>query len=195
MRRPALRLAVVASLGAAACGVRTRPVTPVIESLDVRAARALDAVRDTAHAAAARGAHARADSALDAFGAQFFGTPAAAEALYARALLRADPANAGVTPREVAAALEAYEREGGALPRGYDVVVLRRLLAQRDSLRAVLTTQRGAAALLVPRDSLRARDQAEQALRLELERLRVVLEQTQAELARVRRRLAPPRRR
>jgi hypothetical protein len=167
---------------------------PVPEELDVRAAHALDSVRDSVWAAALRGAHARADSVLERFRAQFAGTPAAAEALYARALLRVDPANATANPRDAVAALDAYAREGELLPRTYELTMIRRLLAQRDSLRGALTTQRGAAALLVPRDSIRAREQAEQALQLELERLRAELERTQAELARVRRRLAPPRR-
>jgi len=65
--------------------------------------------------------------------------------------------------------------------------VIRRLLLQNDSLRVAVAAERISAAVLVPRDSLKPRDD-------EVVRLRAELEQTRAELDRVRRRLAPPRR-
>ena len=187
-----LAAALVLALSLLACRTPPPRAEPAVEPLDVRAERELEPVLDSARAAAARGAHARADTALERFCARFAGTPAAAEAVYWRALLRLDPDNAAVATGDAVRALDAYNGIGGAPPRTYETAIFRRLLAQLDSLRATVAAQRREAALQVPRDSLRSR---EQALQLEIDQLRAELERVTAELARVRRRLAPPGRR
>jgi hypothetical protein len=142
---------------------------------------------------------ALADSVLRAFAGRFPGTPAAAETVYLRALLRLDPTGEGTpTPealRDVRTLLDAYIA-GGPLQEHYvESVVLRRVTTRFDSLyadadaaRAASGVQAAQGALLsaAARDSMKARDD-------ELTRLRTELDATKAELERIRRRLAPPR--
>ncbi|MGZ8379781.1 MAG: hypothetical protein ACXW05_04370 [Gemmatirosa sp.] len=158
----------------------------MVESIEQVADRTWAATRSAVAVMHGRGEAAQADSLLTDFRAQFAGTPAATEALFWRALIRADPVSALGAARAADADLAAYQSADEA-PLRAPAGVVRRLLAQSDSLRQVVTATRTAAALLIPRDSLKPRDE-------EIVRLRAELEQARAELDRVRRRLAPPRR-
>lgn len=176
------------ALTAGACRRAAPPPAPVVvESPHAVAERAWASTRDSVTAMQQRGEAAPADSLLTEFRAHFAGTPAATAALFWRALLRADPANALNAPRAADADLAAYQAVEDAPPLHVPAGIVRRLLAQNDSLRQVVGATRAAAALLIPRDSLKPRDE-------EIARLRTELEQARAELDRVRRRLAPPRR-
>lgn len=183
------RLAVLLMLGAAGCRSARPPLPPPPPTPEQVAAADWDTTRVAVLAAAEAGRHAAADSLLGAFRDRRTGTTASAEAAFWRALVLADPGNARPAPEQAVPLLEAYEAGGGPQPRLVEARVVRRLVQEADSLRAALAAQRtttGAARVgLVPRDSLRARDD-------ELARLREALEETRAELERVRRRLAAP---
>lgn len=183
------RLALAAlAIAALACRPAARPPAPVeAEPFQAIAARMWTTTRETALEMQRRGETAQADSLLTEFRAQFPGTPSATEALFWRALLRADPGSRSYAPRAAISDLDAYEAGGDRHPYHAQVGVIRRLLAQGDSLRRAIATERMSSSLLIPRDSLKPRDE-------ELARVRAELEQTRAELDRVRRRLAPPRR-
>jgi len=134
---------------------------------------------------------ASADSTLRAFAARFPGTPSAAETVYWRALVRLDPTRdeqpSAEVLREVRTWLDAYIAGGPVQPRYLEATTLRRLASLLDSLRAAAGAPRGAlpsATLL--RDSIKVRDDS-------IARLQKELEQTTAELERIRKRLAPRR--
>ena len=176
-------------LTAQACRPPARSSTPPApaEPFQAVASRTWSTTREAAVELQRRGEPAQADSLLTDFRARFPGTPAATEALFWRALLRADPAGRAAAPRAAVSDLDAYEAGGELQPHHATAGVIRRLLLQNDSLRVAVAAERISAAVLVPRDSLKPRDD-------EVVRLRAELEQTRAELDRVRRRLAPPRR-
>lgn len=181
-------LASLASLALQACrSAPPPPAGPPPEPLAMVAGREWSTTRETVADLIQRGQHAQADTLLGQFRAQYPGTPAAIEALFRRALLRADPASRARAPQAALLDLDAYATGGPLHVHGDEARVIARLLGESDSLRAVIATERTAASVLIPRDSLRPRDE-------EIARLRAELEQTQAELDRVRRRLAAPRR-
>lgn len=163
------------------------PVDPV--------AAAWGVTLDSARVAITRGRPAHADSVLSAFRDRYTGMPQSAEALYWRALARLDlPAmTAGV--KAAIADLDAY-RATAAPAHLAEATVLRRALTQLDSARvataAVPTSaerpQPNGRITLLLRDTLRVRDE-------ELQRARADAAAAQAELDRVRRRLAAPGRR
>jgi hypothetical protein len=167
------------------------PVTPTAE-----ADAAWPATRDAARAALFARDFARAEAALDAFAARHPQTRAAAEARYWWALVRLQPGNRAADVGPALAVLEAYRIGDPLAPRAVEASLLRALVAQQDSLRLALSLERAAAAAaagaaqtaraaFVPRDSLRARDE-------ELARVRAEAAEAQAELERVRRRIAAP---
>jgi hypothetical protein len=164
---------------------RVAVAPPPVESLSDAAAREWATTRVTVRELSERAEHAQADSILGAFRAQYPGTPSAADALFWRGMLRADPSNRSQASREASADLLAYESGGALHQHAAEAALVRRLLLQVDSLRESVVRERAAASVLIPRDSLKPRDE-------ELVRLRAELDQTRAELERVRRRLAPP---
>lgn len=190
--RRAIAVALLATGGASACGLSARlhPKPPTPDPATVAWAEA----RDSARAAIAAGRYAQADTVLTAFRAQYANAPGAADALYWRALARfgaGDPA-AGVRP--AVADLDAY-RATAAPEHQAEAITLRRALVRLDSARTAtavsVVVERPAVAAragLVPRDSLRARDE-------ELARVKAEALATQLELDRLRRRLAAPGRR
>jgi signal transduction histidine kinase len=134
-----------------------------------------------------------AESTLATFSRRFAGTAPAADATYWWAVARLDPANRGADPAPAAALLDAYRAGDPPRRHALEAGLLRALLAQQDSLRLALAFERAAAAsaastaaaaraAMVPRDTLRARDE-------ELSRARTDAAAAQAELDRVRRRL------
>lgn len=175
-------------LAALACRPPAPAAAPMAaEPFPAIAARTWATTREAAVELRRRGESAQADSLLTEFRTRFPGTPAATEALFQRALLRADPASRANAPRAAVSDLDAYEAGGELQPHHATSGVIRRLLLQNDSLRLAVAAERISAAVLVPRDSLKPRDD-------EVVKLRAELEQTRAELDRVRRRLAPRRR-
>lgn len=184
--------ALALGLLAAACGVgrrlRMAPAPPdPVET-------AWRATLDSARAAIVAGRYAAADGALTTFHDRYPDTPAGADALYWRAVARSDAPEPAGGARIAISDLDAY-RATGATAHLPEAVALRRALVRLDSARATVAvpvaTERPAAPVrtgLVSRDSLRARDE-------ELERVRTEAAATQAELDRLRRRLAAPGRR
>ena len=122
----------------------------------------------------------RADSILAAFERAERDSPDVAESAFWRAMLRADPRNPAFEPQEARRGIEVYL----AAPdprRRTEAVVMLKLLELSDSLRAAQATQRSAA---------EARDHAQEE---EIQKLRDDLQRTQAELERIKRRLASPK--
>lgn len=123
-----------------------------------------------------------ADKALTDFARRFPGAPEAAEVPYWRALLRLDPANP-VALREALAMLESYLASAPSGTHRTEAATLRRLgvaLEQRNAALAAIPPA------VVPRPDDKARED-------EMQRLRDELAAANAELDRIRRRLARPR--
>jgi hypothetical protein len=154
------------------------------------------AARDGARAALSARDFARAEAALIAFATRYPQTRAAAEARYWWALVRLHPANRAADVAPALAVLDASRIGDPSGRHAAEAALLRALVAQQDSLRLALSLERAAAAAaagaaqtaragFVPRDSLRVRDE-------ELARVRAEAAEAQAELERVRRRIAAP---
>lgn len=126
------------------------------------------------------GQYAVADSILTAFDRSEPDSPDASESAFWRAMLRADPHNPAFAPAEARSALEAYLASLNPKHRTEASVMLR-LVALSDSLRAAQAAHRAAAD---------ARDRAREE---EMQKLRDDLQRTQAELDRIKRRLASPK--
>ena len=123
-----------------------------------------------------------AEKALTEFAQRYPGSPEAAEVPYWRAVLKLDPANpAGI--RESMALLEAYLANVPAGVHRVEAETLRRLglaLEQRNAALAAIPPA------IVPRPDDKSREE-------ELQRLRDELAAANAELDRIRRRVARPR--
>ena len=125
---------------------------------------------------------AAADRALSEFAQRYPGSPEAGEVTYWRALLKLDPNNAAAV-RESMTMLDSYLAGSPAGTHRLEAGVIRRLglaIEQRNAAIAAIP----AAPTVRPED--KARDE-------ELQRLRDELTAANAELARIRRRVARPR--
>jgi hypothetical protein len=123
-----------------------------------------------------------AEKALMDFAQRFPGSPEAAEVPYWRALLKLDPANPAAL-RESLAMLESYLTSTPSGMHRTEAATLRRLgvaLEQRNAALAAIPPA------VVPRPDDKAREE-------EMQRLRDELAAANAELDRIRRRLARPR--
>lgn len=174
-----LAVVILASLaGAVGCSRRAAPVVvPVPAAVDT--ASPWPAILRQVQQLADEGDYAGAERLLGDFAVQRAGTAEGAEADFWRALLRADPQNGTPTVRDQLAALDTYLHGGPERPRYLEALVLRRLVEQVDSLRAVVVAVRVAA---------QARERARGD---EVRRISDELEKALAELERIRRRLAP----
>jgi hypothetical protein len=192
-RRAAAACGWAAVAAVTACAGVAPPPPPPAEPPGAAAERAWPAVLAASRTAAAARDFRAAESTLVAFARRHPDSVAGAEATYHWALLRLDPAQRGADRGGVLAVLDAYRGGDPGRPHAAEAAVLRSLIVQQDSLRSVLTAERAAAAAattaavgaragLVPRDSLRVRDE-------EIARLRIEAATAQAELDRVRRRL------
>lgn len=139
-----------------------------------------------AQRAADAGRYADADRLLVGFAEQYAESPEAAETLFWRALFQLDPANRDRSPKDAAAALDAYLAHAGRLEHRVEAAIALRVMGEVDSLAAELH-----AARTTPPPPPPAVVAAERAKDEELARLRDSLTKTSAELDRVRRRLAP----
>jgi hypothetical protein len=141
-----------------------------------------------------------ADKMLADFAAQHPATAEGAEAGYWRALYKLDPANQTATPRDAAALLDSYLAAPSNVEHRAEATTLRRIAASLDRGAAAsaatagspsgtpATTSPGstAAGAGLPQTKPDARDE-------ELQRLRDELAKANAELERIRRRLAQPK--
>ncbi|MEP7380093.1 MAG: hypothetical protein ABI910_00320 [Gemmatimonadota bacterium] len=133
----------------------------------------------TALRAAESGRFAESERILTDFGLANPATPEGAESDFWRALLKTDPANRAVTPRESMALYDSYLSGGTSQPRYAEALILRRVVESMDSTRALLATVRASA------------DAREKSRDEEIRRLNDVVDRTTAELERIKRRLIP----
>jgi len=178
------RLAVSAAVAAlvVACRQPPPPPPPAPAPIVIPAAPTLSPWVGTLARAlreAENGRFEEAERLLSEFSVGNAGTPEGAESDFWRALLKTDPANRDVTPRESMALYDAYLSGGSALPRYAEALILRRVVESMDSTRVLLSTVRASAEA-----RQKARDD-------EIRRLNDLLDRTAAELERIKRRLAP----
>lgn len=189
-RRPAVRwrrgatLVLLASAALAASCKRAAPAPPPMPIVQMVAAppppiSPWPGTLSTALRAAESGRFAEAERILTDFGLANPGTPEGAESDFWRALLKTDPANRAVTPRESMALYDSYLSGGTSQPRYAEALILRRVVESMDSTRALLATVRASAD---------ARDKSRDD---EIRRLNDVIDRTTAELERIKRRLIP----
>ena len=131
---------------------------------------------------AAAGRYAVADKLLADFTLRFPASPEAADAMYWRALYKLDPSNGSAAPHDAAVLLDGYLASGTAARRT-EAQTLRRVAGVLDA-RAVAASTTPVKADVVKVDD-RARDE-------EIQRLKDELAKANAELERIKRRLAKP---
>ena len=137
-----------------------------------------------------------ADSLLAAFATRFPGTPQAFESSYWRALYKMDPVNPHASLSTAIAALDAYI--GGAQSQEYapEAETLRRIAAELQNLNKLAANAMASTKepVIQPSDTGKsAADQATAAAAAdEIKRLRDELAKSNAELDRIKRRLAQP---
>lgn len=129
---------------------------------------------------AAAGRYAVADKLLADFTTRFPASPEAAEAMYWRAVYKIDPSNGSAVPRDASVLLDGYLASGTTAHRT-EAQTLRRIAGALDA--------RGPAVQVpgkvdVVKTDEKARDE-------ELQRLKDELAKANAELERIKRRLAP----
>ena len=171
MIRPAVLGAALIGMSVTACATPGRRRVAPDDAAVVAAAGAaswattlLAAQRDVE-----RGRHAEADRALREFAERAPGSPEAADAMYWRALVMLDPASRAGSTREAGALLEKYLASEVPLTHRIEATVLQRMasaLASAGNRPATSDT--------------------------EVKALKEELEQTRAELERIRKRLASP---
>ena len=141
--------------------------------------------------AADSGRWADADSLLAAFVRSYPRAPEAAEATWWRALYLLDPANPHGAPRESARLLEHYLATGGDLRHASEATTLHRTALALDSVGSA--AQAAAAAATAAAESTKAVTAArEKQSAEELQKAKDELARTQAELDRIKKRLAKP---
>ena len=131
-----------------------------------------------AHRAIGEGRYDRADRALVDFVTAYPGTAEAVEAEYWRAVVALDPANSAGSARDATTLLSRYLDSRLPLTHRAEATVLHRLAA------SLAETQRSGSAARTGVQS--------DASDAEVQRLKRELEETKAELERIRKRLAPP---
>jgi hypothetical protein len=154
---------------------------------------------------AAEGKFAAADTILARFAAEYPGTRQASETAYWRALYDLDPSNHGASFRSAISSLDAYMSAGGPHEHAAEAATLRRVAGHMDELNKLAAT-----AIAEARDtSTAARGTAPDirtevkppvagdvgiptASDVEIKRLKDELAKANAELERIRRRLAQP---
>lgn len=129
--------------------------------------------------------YAAADRLLSDFAARHPGSAEAAETIYWRALYRLDPANPASSPHEAVALFDSYLGSPAAGAHRAEATALRRLASAVETRLASAGTS-AAPAQAQPAAADKARDE-------ELQRLRDELAKANAELERIRRRLAQPK--
>lgn len=179
MRRPPpVALALVVLLSGSGC----LPARNMPQPSEPTAQSEWPAVYARAIADANESRTSAADRDLSAFAQRYPGSPEASEVTYWRALLRLDPSNAAAV-RESITMLESYLASAPAGTHRAEAGVLRRLGLALEQRNAAL-------AAIPPAPTVRPEDKAKDE---EIARLRDELSKANAELERIRRRLARPR--
>lgn len=173
--RSAQRAVFVAALTACSTG-QTRLAEPVPAGRTEWSAWLLQASHE-----AAAGQYAVADKLLSDYVVRFPASPEASEAMYWRALYKMDPSNGAAAPRDAAALLDGYLASGTAAHR-MEVQTLRRIATALD-------VRAASAAPAVKVEPVKADEKAREE---EMQRLKEELAKANAELERIKRRLAKP---
>jgi hypothetical protein len=132
------------------------------------------------------GRYGVADRLLADFASRYAGTEPAAEAQFWRALYRLDPANQNSSPREAIALLDSFLASPLSAPRRPEALVIRRVAVALEARPAVVTVTTPGAPATPSRGDNTAKDE-------ELARVKEELAKANAELERIRRRLAAPK--
>lgn len=174
------------AVGLAGCATLPGMTPPMVESAERW--RVVVALADQ-HVEAGR--YAEADRLLAEFGQSSIGTPEAPEATFYRALYRLDPANPAASAPEAIALIDTFLAMRIVSPHRTDAVALRRIalaLAAKPEV-VTVTVPRDATAVAPapqPRADTAAKDE-------EIAKLRDELARANAELGRIRRRVATPK--
>ncbi len=178
---PRARIALlVLVLAAGACVSRPRRVQSAPD-------HGWPAAFSAAQRAVADGRYDAAEQELAAFGRRFEGTPEGDESIFWRALFKMDPANRDARVTEAIPLLDAY-LAGPPRPRRPEAEILRRTAETVGALVRAAAEKAAVASATAPRSA------ADDSARVEeLTKLRDELAKTQAELERIKRRLAAPR--
>jgi hypothetical protein len=192
------------AIGAAAFGfaLACAPVTRVVGPAPVRA---WPGVLSRAQHSAARGEFDAADSALVDFATRYPTSEEALESSYWRALFDLDPSNRAETVSGAIGLLDAYLADTRPREHVLEVTALRRIAGQLDALNrlaasAIAQAKDANAAAAIARALADARIEAPRAATdstsasadAEIKRLKDELAKANAELERIRRRLAQP---
>lgn len=132
---------------------------------------------------AAAGNYAVADRLLADYASRYPATPEAAESMYWRGLYQLDPSNAVTSPREAVVLLDGYLASGTATHRA-EAQTLRRVASMLE------TQSRAPSMTTVKPEVVKVEDKARDE---EIARLRDELARANAELDRIKRRLAQPK--
>ena len=124
-----------------------------------------------------------ADRLLADYSSRFPATPEAGEAMYWRALYKLDPSNSATAPKEAAVLLDGYLASGTPVHRA-EAQTLRRVATSLEAAKSTTTTA-------APKTEVVKVDDKAQAE--EVTRLRDELARANAELERIKRRLAQPK--
>ena len=127
-----------------------------------------------------------ADHLLSDFASRHTASMEALDANFYRALFKLDPSNATGTVREAEVLLDAYLAVSGPLPLRADATSLRRAATALERAPASVATSTSSTAPSSASASDKAKDE-------ELQRLRDELAKANAELDRIKRRLAQPK--
>jgi hypothetical protein len=154
---------------------------------------------------ASEGKFAAADSILARFATEYPGTRQASETAYWRALYDLDPSNHGASFRSAISSLDAYLSESGPHEHAAEAATLRRIAGHMDELNklaasALAEAKDTSAAARVTATDIRAEVKPPAAgdvglptaADVEIKRLKDELAKANAELERIRRRLAQP---
>jgi hypothetical protein len=146
-----------------------------------------------------------ADSTLAGFALRFPGTPEALETTYWRAIYRMDPTNPHVSLPAALASLDGYLADKRPRAHVLEAATLRRVAGQLDSMKSLAATALAQAkdATITAKDAkaqaadaraeaAKAAEAALPAPDVEIKRLKDELAKANAELERIRRRLAQP---
>ena len=129
------------------------------------------------------GNYSTADRLLADYGARYPATPEAAEAMYWRALYKMDPSNTASAPKDASVLLDGYLASGTATHRA-EAQTLRRVASALEAAKVTAPSTTAKPEVVKPDD--KAREE-------EMGRLRDELARANAELERIKRRLAQPK--
>jgi hypothetical protein len=177
VRASALATVVLALTGCASTPRPDTAPTPVAAEWTTTLAQVAQEVQASRYAVAER--------LLAEFATRHVASPEAVETIYWRALFRLDPANPAASPREASALLDSYLASPVPGTRRLDATVIRRIAGAME-VRLASAAAGAAAAAAVPTATDKAKDE-------ELARVKDELAKANAELDRIRRRLAQPK--